>query len=96
MSFQHIQVPTAGQKITVNSDGSLNVPHHPIIPFIEGDGVGQDVTPVMRKVVDAAVAKAYAGQRQIHWMELFAGEKATRIYGPDVWLPDETAQMMRE
>ena len=96
MSYQHIQVPTAGQKITANADQSLNVPDHPIIPFIEGDGVGQDVTPVMRKVVDAAVAKAYAGKRQIHWMELFAGEKATRIYGADVWLPEETAQVMRE
>ena len=96
MAYQHIQVPTDGQKITLNADQSLHVPDQPIIPFIEGDGVGQDVTPVMRKVVDAAVAKAYGGQRQIHWMELFAGEKATRIYGPDVWLPDETAQVMRE
>ena len=96
MSYQHIQVPTAGQKITANADQSLNVPDHPIIPFIEGDGVGQDVTPVMRKVVDAAVAKAYGGKRQIHWMELFAGTKATQVYGPDVWLPEETAQVMRE
>ena len=96
MSYLHIQVPTAGQKITVNPDQSLNVPDQPIIPFIEGDGVGQDVTPVMRKVVDAAVAKAYASKRQIHWMELFAGEKATRVYGADVWLPEETAAVMRE
>ncbi len=96
MSYQHIQVPAQGQKITVNSDKSLNVPDHPIIPFIEGDGVGQDVTPVMRKVVDAAVARAYAGQRQIHWMEVFAGEKSTRIYGSDVWLPLETTQVLRE
>ncbi len=96
MSYQHIQVPAQGQKITVNSDKSLNVPDHPIIPFIEGDGVGQDVTPVMRKVVDAAVARAYAGQRQIHWMEVFAGEKSTRIYGSDVWLPLETTEVLRE
>ena len=96
MSYQHIQVPAQGQKITVNSDKSLNVPDHPIIPFIEGDGVGQDVTPVMRKVVDAAVARAYAGRRQIHWMEVFAGEKSTRIYGSDVWLPLETTQVLRE
>ena len=96
MSYQHIQVPAAGQKITVNADASLNVPDQPIIPFILGDGVGQDVTPVMRKVVDAAVIKAYGGKRQIQWMELFAGEKATQVYGPDVWLPEETAQAMRE
>ena len=96
MSYQHIQVPAAGQKITVHANASLNVPDQPIIPFIMGDGVGQDVTPVMRKVVDAAVAKTYGGKRQIHWMELFAGDKATQVYGPDVWLPEETAQAMRE
>ena len=96
MSYQHIQVPAAGQKITANADASLNVPDQPIIPFIMGDGVGQDVTPVMLKVVNAAVAKAYGGKRQIHWMELFAGTKATQVYGPDVWLPEETAQAMRE
>ncbi len=79
MSYQHIQVPAAGQKITVNADTSLNVPDHPIISFILGDGVGQDVTPVMRKVVDAAVASAYGSKRQIHWMGLFAGEKATKV-----------------
>ena len=94
-TFQHIQVPAEGQKITVNADMSLNVPDQPIIPFIEGDGVGRDITPVMIKVVDAAVAKAYGGQRKIQWMEVFAGEKATRIYGPDVWLPDETLQAVR-
>ena len=86
----HIQVPAQGEKITVNADMSLNVPQRPIIPFIEGDGVGVDVTPVMRKVVDAAVAKAYGGKRQIQWMEVFAGQKSTRVYGPDVWLPEET------
>lgn len=95
-AFQHIQVPAEGQKITVNADMSLNVPDQPIIPFIEGDGVGRDVTPVMIKVVNAAVAKAYGGQRKIKWMEVFAGEKATRIYGPDVWLPDETLQAVRD
>jgi isocitrate dehydrogenase len=96
MSYQHIQVPTQGQKITVNADMSLNVPHQPIVPFIQGDGIGQDVTPVMRKVVDAAVAKAYGGERQIQWMEVFAGEKSTQIYGPDVWLPQETVDVLRE
>ena len=94
--YQHIQVPAQGEKITVNADMSLNVPDEPVIPFIEGDGVGVDVTPVMRKVVDVAVAKSYGGKRKIHWMEMFAGEKATRLYGPDVWLPDETVRAARE
>jgi isocitrate dehydrogenase len=94
--YEHITVPADGQKITVNGDFSLNVPNHPIIPFIEGDGTGFDITPVMIKVVDAAVAKAYGGERQIHWMEIYAGEKATRVYGPDVWLPAETLEVLRE
>jgi isocitrate dehydrogenase len=94
--YQHIQVPTAGQKITVNADTSLNVPLDPIIPYIEGDGIGVDITPVMLKVVDAAVEKAYEGQRKIHWMEVFAGEKATRVYGPDVWLPEETLAVIKD
>ena len=94
--YQHIQVPAQGQKITVNADMSLNVPAQPIIPFIEGDGTGADITPVMIKVVDAAVAKAYGGQRQIQWMEVYAREKATRVYGPDVWLPDETLHAVRD
>jgi isocitrate dehydrogenase len=72
------------------------VPNHPIIPFIEGDGIGIDVTPVMRKVIDSAIAKAYGGQRQIAWMEIFAGEKSLKVYGPDVWLPDETMHALRE
>jgi isocitrate dehydrogenase len=91
----HIQMPTEGAKITVNADTSLNVPDRPIIPFIEGDGTGVDITPVMIKVLDAAVAKAYAGKRKIEWMEVFAGEKATRIYGPDAWLPDATVEAIR-
>ncbi|MDM0118979.1 NADP-dependent isocitrate dehydrogenase [Variovorax arabinosiphilus] len=95
-SYQHIQVPSAGQKITVSADNSLLVPDQPIIPFIEGDGIGVDITPVMLRVVDAAVAKSYDGRRKIHWMEVFAGEKSTRLYGPDVWLPDETVQAVRE
>src|SRR5260370_25713401 len=94
--YQHIKVPEAGQKITVNPDFSLNVPDQPIIPFIEGDGTGLDITPVMIKVVDAAVAKAYAGKRKIHWMEIFAGEKSTKVYGPDVWLPDETLSILKQ
>ena len=94
--YQHIQVPAGGQKITVNADFSLKVPDQPIIPFIEGDGTGVDITPVMIKVVDAAVAKCYGGRRQIHWMEVYAGEKSTRVYGPDVWLPEETLAALKE
>jgi isocitrate dehydrogenase len=75
---------------------SLNVPDQPIVPYIEGDGTGVDITPVMLKVVDAAVEKAYGGKKKIHWMEIFAGEKATKVYGPDVWLPDETLKVARE
>jgi isocitrate dehydrogenase len=96
MMAQHIKVPTDGQKITVNPDFSLNVPDQPVIPYIEGDGTGVDITPVMLKVVDAAVAKAYGGRRKIAWMEVFAGEKSTQVYGPDVWLPPETLDVVRE
>ncbi|GAB5100861.1 NADP-dependent isocitrate dehydrogenase [Caballeronia sp. LP006] len=96
MPYQHIQVPADGEKITVNADYSLNVPDQPIIPYIEGDGTGVDITPVMIKVVDAAVERAYGGKRKIQWMEIFAGEKATRVYGPDVWLPDETLDVVKE
>jgi isocitrate dehydrogenase len=94
--YQHIKVPADGQKITVNADFSLNVPDNPVIPYIEGDGTGIDVTPVMKKVVDAAVAKAYGGARQIKWMEVYAGEKSTRLYGPDVWLPEETLAAVKD
>src|SRR5215470_6021862 len=94
--YQHIKVPEGGQKITVNADFSLNVPDQPIIPFIEGDGTGFDITPVMIKVVDAAVAKSYGGKRKIHWMEIYAGEKSTKVYGPDVWLPEETLQILKD
>jgi isocitrate dehydrogenase len=96
MMLQHIKVPTDGQKITVNADFTLNVPDQPVIPYIEGDGTGVDITPVMLKVVDAAVAKAYGGRRKIAWMEVFAGEKSTQVYGPDVWLPAETLDVVRE
>jgi isocitrate dehydrogenase len=94
--YQHIQVPSQGQKITVNADLSLNVPNYPIIPFIEGDGIGVDITPVMKKVVDAAVANAYGTKRAISWMEVYCGEKATKVYGPDVWMPAETFDALRE
>jgi isocitrate dehydrogenase len=94
--YQHIKVPADGQKITVNADFSLNVPDNPIIPYIEGDGTGLDITPVMLKVVDAAVAKSYGGKRKINWMEIYAGEKSTKVYGPDVWLPEETLGAVKD
>jgi isocitrate dehydrogenase len=94
--YQHIKVPASGEKICVNKDYSLSVPDNPIIPFIEGDGIGVDITPVMQKVVDSAVEKVYGGQRKLSWMEIFAGEKSTRIYGRDVWLPEETLQAAKE
>ncbi len=92
----HFQLPADGQKITVNADFTLNVPAKPIIPYIEGDGIGVDITPVMKKVVDAAVHKAYQGQRAIQWMEIYAGEKATQVVGKDEWLPAETIQAVRD
>jgi len=94
--YQHIKVPADGKKITVNPDFSLDVPNNPILPYIEGDGTGVDISPVMIKVIDAAVAKAYGGQRKIHWMEIFAGEKSTKVYGPDVWLPEETLKVLKD
>ena len=94
--YQHIQIPAFGEKITVNADASLNVPLQPVIPFIEGDGTGIDITPVMRRVVDAAVHKAYGDARKIAWMEVYAGEKALKVYGDDTWLPDETVQAVRD
>ena len=96
MAFDKIEIPAEGEKIIVNSDFSLNVPDKPIIPFIEGDGIGVDVSPVMQKVVDAAVEKAYGGSRKIAWMEVFAGEKSTRVYGSDIWLPAETLEAVRD
>ena len=93
--YQKIKVPE-GEKISVNADFSLAVPTNPVIPYIEGDGIGFDITPVMIKVVDAAVAKAYAGSRKISWMEIYAGEKATKLYGKDVWLPEETLHALRD
>jgi isocitrate dehydrogenase len=94
--YQHIRVPTQGEKIAVNQDFSLKVPDQPILPFIEGDGTGVDITPVMKRVVDAAVNLAYGGKRRIQWMEMYAGEKACKVYGENVWLPDETLQAARE
>ena len=90
--MSHISVPAAGAKIIPGQA----VPNNPIIPFIEGDGIGADITPVMKDVIDAAVAKAYGGAKKIHWMEVYAGEKATRIYGENVWLPEETLAALKE
>ena len=96
MAYQNIVIPADGAKITVNKDFSLSVPDRPVIPFIEGDGIGADITPAMRKVVDAAVAKAYGGRRKISWMEVYAGEKAVKVYGGDTWLPEETLRAVKE
>jgi len=94
--YKHIKLPDNGKKISVNSDATLTVPDNPIIPYIEGDGTGVDITPVMLKVVDAAVKTAYGGKRKIVWMEMYAGEKSCKVYGEDVWLPDETLDAARQ
>ena len=96
MGYEHIDVPANGEKIKVGDDGSLRVPEHPIIPYIEGDGIGVDITPVMRAVVDAAVEKAYGGRRAIAWMEIYSGEKSLEVYGDGEWLPEETLAALRE
>ncbi len=96
MSTSKITVPAQGEKITTRADHSLNVPNQPIIPYIEGDGIGVDITPVMIDVVDAAVHKAYNGERKIAWMEVYAGEKANAVYGENTWLPQETLQAVKD
>ena len=96
MTYKHINVPEVGERIRVKPDHSLVVPDTPIIPFIEGDGIGVDITPVMIEVVDAAVESAYGGERKSAWMEIYSGEKSLEIYGEDQWLPDETLEAMRE
>ncbi|MBC53998.1 MAG: isocitrate dehydrogenase (NADP(+)) [Gammaproteobacteria bacterium] len=95
MAYQHASVPGDGSSIRINDDASLDVPDNPIIPFIEGDGIGVDITPTMINVVNAAVAKAYAGRRNIKWMEIFAGEKAAATYDGD-WFPAETLTALKE
>ncbi len=96
MAYDKIKIPGSGEKIKVNADHSLDVPAHPVIPFVEGDGIGRDITPVMRKVVDAAVDEAYGGERRIAWMEIYAGEKAEATYGGEAWLPEETLEAIRD
>ena len=95
MGFQHIKIPESGEKISVNEDFTLNVPDNPIIPYIEGDGIGYDISPVMLKVIDAAVDKAYAGAKKISWMEVYCGEKAAELYEGD-WFPKETLEAVKE
>ncbi|MDX1617139.1 MAG: NADP-dependent isocitrate dehydrogenase [Balneolaceae bacterium] len=96
MSYDKITAPKTGQKIKKKSDGSLNVPDNPVIPFIEGDGTGVDITPTMRKVLDGAVKKAYGGDREIEWFEIYAGEKAVKFYGDDEWLPTDTLKVIED
>ena len=91
-----VTIPADSEKITLNADGSINVPAKPIITYIEGDGIGSDITPAMIRVVDAAVEKAYGGAKKISWMEVYAGEKATRVYDKDTWLPQETLDYIKE
>ena len=93
--YKHIRIPNQGEKITVNNEGGLNIVNQPIIPYIEGDGIGVDITPVMKNVIDAAVEKAYKGKRKLAWMEIYAGEKAIKVYGKGVWLPDETLEAIK-
>ena len=95
MGYKHIQEPAEGEKITVNDDYSLNVPNNPIIPFIEGDGIGIDISPVMIEVVNAAVEKAYDGSKKISWMEIYTGEKSAELYDGD-WFPEETLDAIKE
>ena len=94
--YQQVKVPSGGAKITVKSDLTLDVPDQPIIPYLEGDGIGIDISPVMIKVVDAAVAKCYGGKRKIAWMEIYAGEKSVKLYGENVWLPQETLDVIKD
>jgi isocitrate dehydrogenase len=94
--YQHIKIPSEGTKIRIKQDLSLDVPDDPVIPFIEGDGIGIDITPVMKEVVDAAVKRAYGSKRKICWMEIYAGEKANRVYGDEIWLPAETLEAAKE
>jgi isocitrate dehydrogenase len=96
MSYVKLTAPSNGEKITVNSNGSLNVPNNPIIPFIEGDGTGPDIWAASVRVLDAAVAKAYGGTKRIEWFEVFAGEKSNEVYGPNTWLPEDTLMALRD
>jgi isocitrate dehydrogenase len=95
-TYDKLTPPTKGTKITVGPDGSLRVPDDPIIPYIEGDGIGIDITPAMHDVVEAAVARAFGGKRKVVWFEVFAGEKSVKLYGDGVWLPEDTNRAIRD
>ena len=94
--MQKTKVPSQGEKITISSSGKLNVPSNPIIPFIEGDGIGPDIWAASVRVIDKAIELAYGDQRKIHWMETYAGEKANNVYGENIWLPTETLDVINE
>ena len=96
MKYKKIIVPEDGTKITFDDSGNINIPNNPIVPYIEGDGIGTDITPVMKKVIDFAVKKAYGNEKKINWMEVFAGEKSLKVYGDNAWLPDETLAALNE
>ena len=91
-----IIIPNNGESIHIDSNLNLQVPDRPIIPYITGDGIGEDITPPMQEVVSSAIRKAYGATKEIIWMEVFAGEKATKIYGENIWLPDETIKAMKD
>ena len=96
MTYDKITVPEGGERITMGDDGHLRVPDRPVIPYIEGDGTGPDITRAALTVWNAAVQAAYGAERDVQWMEVYAGEKAVRLYGADIWLPDETVEAIRE
>ena len=96
MAYDKIKVPANGEKITIDENGKLNVPDHPVITYIEGDGTGPDITKASMLIWNAAVEKAYGGKRKIEWMEVFAGEKSNAVYGEGTWLPQETLDAIKE
>lgn len=96
MFSSKVVVPSGGSAIVIDDNGKLIVPDNPIVPFIRGDGIGADITPVMKKVVDAAVAKAYQGKKKIAWMEIYAGGRSVEVYGENTWLPDEAFDFIRK
>ena len=96
MSYEKIVIPSDGEPITISEKGKLKVPNNPIIPFIEGDGIGTDITPAMIKVIDNAVETAYGDEKKISWMEIYCGEKSVETYGNDTWLPEETIDAIKE
>ena len=94
--MQHIKIPNQGKKITISDNGKLNIPSNPIIPFIEGDGIGPDIWAASVRVFNQAIELAYKNEKKIHWMEIYAGEKANSVYGEDIWLPTDTLDVINE